>query len=65
MPIEKYAVKNATVKPENKYKKFTDIGSFAISIVGIDAEINMTGIDRSIENLAASTLFNPTIREPV
>ena len=65
MLIEKYAVMKAIIKPNNKYKIFTDIGSFTISIIGIDTEIIMTGIDRSIENFAASTLFIPTILEPM
>ena len=53
------------IKPENKYKKFIAIESFAISIAGIEADIRITGIDNSIENFAASTLFKPTILEPV
>ena len=53
------------IKPENKYKKFIEIESFAISIAGIEADISITGIDKSIENFAASTLFKPTILEPV
>ena len=32
---------------------------------GIEADISITGIDKSIENFAASTLFKPTILEPV
>ena len=53
------------IKPENKYKKFIAIESFTISIAGIEADISITGIDKSIENFAASTLFKPTILEPV
>ena len=53
------------MKPENKYKKFIAIKSFAISMAGIEADISITGIDKSIENFAASTLFKPTILEPV
>ena len=53
------------LKPENKYKKFIAIESFAISIAGIEVDISITGIDKSIENFAASTLFKPTILEPV
>ena len=53
------------IKPENKYKKFIAIESFAISIAGIEVDISITGIDKSIENFAASTLFKPTILEPV
>ena len=53
------------IKPENKYKKFIATKSFAISIAGIEADISITGIDKSIENFAASTLFKPTILEPV
>ena len=33
------------IKPENKYKKFIAIESFAISITGIEADISITGID--------------------
>ena len=65
MLIDKYAVIKEMIKPENKYKKFIEIVSFAISITGIEADIIITGIDISIENFAASTLFNPTILEPV
>ena len=53
------------IKPENKYKKFIEIESFAISIAGIEADISSTGIDKSIENFAASTLLKPTTLEPV
>ena len=53
------------IKPENKYKKFISIVSFTISIAGIEADISITGIDKSIENFEASTLFKPTILEPV
>ena len=53
------------MKPENKYIKFIEIESFTISITGIEADITITGIDKSIENFAASTLFKPTILEPV
>ena len=53
------------IKPENKYKKFIATESFTISIAGIEADISITGIDSSIENFAASTLFKPTILEPV
>ena len=65
MLIDKYAVMKETIKPKNKYKKFVATESFTISIIGIEADIKITGIDKSIENFAASTLFNPTIREPV
>ena len=53
------------IKPENKYKKFIATVSFAISTTGIEADISITGIDKSIENFVASTLFKPTILEPV
>ena len=53
------------IKPENKYKKFIAIESFASWIAGIEADISITGIDKSIENFADSTLFKPTILEPV
>ena len=65
MPIDKYAVMKAIIKPKNKYKKFIDIESFIISIIGIAADIIITGIDKSIENFAASILFNPITLEPV
>ena len=46
-------------------KKFIASESFTISIAGMEADISITGIDKSIENFAASTLFKPTILEPV
>ena len=64
MPMDKYAVKKAIINPKNKCKKLIEFDTFVISIIGIVIDTSITGIDKSIENFAASTLFKPTILEP-
>jgi hypothetical protein len=63
--IEKYATINDTIKPIALNLKFSVVGVLISSIIGIADEIIITGIERIIENLAASILFKFRNLDPV